>query len=107
MRPAVSLSQRHCRSPWGANEFPHLLPGRSPMLGHEVVEARPELFQSQIDHRTTGIQQAQGIHLRLVGQTEVITEGLPLVGSMHPTLLVEQMSVRAASIADFILHVNC
>jgi hypothetical protein len=56
----------------GSNELSHLFPGRSCMLGHEVIEGRPQLHQRCIDHETTGIQQPKRIRLRRIREANTV-----------------------------------
>jgi hypothetical protein len=79
IRPATSASQRHCRLPWGAGEGRRastcFQAGAGMGLG-EGVEHGPQRGQGGVDHLKTGVEEAEGIRLSVLRQSERVTQEL-------------------------------
>src|SRR5258708_279247 len=79
----------------GTRHGNHLFPGGSTPLPHELVKPRPQAGEQCIDHGTAGVQQPQGIGLRLVWKPHVVAEGLKISACAHMLSCEEHLSLVA------------
>jgi hypothetical protein len=78
---------------WGSGHGHHLFPGRTSAFSHELVQPWPQTDKQCIDHGTAGIQEPQGIGLRLLWQPHVVAEGLNSSSCVHDFSCVEHLSL--------------